>query len=355
MKHAPSRRFARPGLAAWLVPLCALAAPAGAPDAPDTFVQTAPVTAAVTVEGAERTVTLVGRAPGRVLFTVGEDAVGARSAIEVDRIEAVRFDLELDETEVFRDLRRRNWLGAARRLLPAVRPALPYLDLPANDAAEPALRAGDGFMRAAARRADLAETPEQEAFVREQFETAYGILTQAAAARFSPVGALAELKAAQCLLALGKTAEAAAALEAAEEPLPGDAAYGLYWLARAQAALEAGAHRAALDAAVKSAAFETKDIDTFPDALLAAARAYESIGNPYRARDVYVEVASVFPGTDWSETARRRLAAILDRGLTDAEEPVPIKTVFFGLKEDMNARARELLAAEDALQEEETE
>jgi hypothetical protein len=62
----------------------------------------------------------------------------------------------------------------------------------------------------------------------------------------------------------------------------------------------------------------------------------------YRARDVYYEIAKIFPFTDWSETAVRRLRFIMNGGLTREKEKVEVETVFFGLNEDMNKNVQTL-------------
>ena len=64
---------------------------------------------------------------------------------------------------------------------------------------------------------------------------------------------------------------------------------------------------------------------------------------PYRARDVYYEVAKLFPDTEWAKSAREHLQFIMDKGLTKDKEKSDIEIVFFGLNEDVNAKATALL------------
>ena len=128
-------------------------------------------------------------------------------------------------------------------------------------------------------------------------------------------------------------------------PVPGDRAYGLYWLVQAELEMERGEFRAGMDAAVKSLCFENKDIDTFPDALLASARCYEELQEWHRARDVYYEVARIFPASGWADLAVRRLRFIMKKELTKADDTSPIESVFFGFKEDMDAKVEALFEA----------
>ena len=128
-----------------------------------------------------------------------------------------------------------------------------------------------------------------------------------------------------------------------EEPTPGDDSYGHYWLLKGELADIAGDVTNAMDAAVKSLCFENKDVETFPDALMLSASCYERLDNAYRARDVYFEVAKLFPGTDWAEDALVRLEAILGSGKTAKKEAATAESTFFGLEEDMNALAEALV------------
>ena len=132
-------------------------------------------------------------------------------------------------------------------------------------------------------------------------------------------------------------------IEEMEEPTPGDDSYGHYWLLKGEIAHLGGDVTNAMDAAVKSLCFENKDVETFPDALMLSADCYEQLGNFYRARDVYFEVAKLFPGTDWAEDAITRLEAVMASGKTSKKEASTAESTFFGLEEDMNALAEALI------------
>ncbi len=307
-----------------------------------------PVTAYVSVNNQERLVTFVDRTRDTVSFVLGERPVGARQTIEIAQFDAVFFDLgKIDWGELHMAVRRQQWTRAIRLLAPFITPLLPYLDLPENNGVEYALSMGDYMMRAANLSLQAARTPKQREAAEEQYRRAYTVLRRVQRAEWSSAGQIADLKSLQCLLALDRPQAARKLFQEAIEPNPGDRAYGLYWLIRAQLDLHSEDFRAAMEAAVKSLCFENKDIDTFPDALMISARCYEELLEWYRARDVYYEVARIFPKTDWSRAARARLQFIMDKELTKAEEKSAVETVFFGLQEDMNKLVRDLLAEQD--------
>lgn len=316
---------------------------AGAAAATPSFDRTTPVTARVVAEGKEKVITFIGRKDRTLYFTIGSGGAGQIHTLKLEQIDEVVFDLGLDSAAVFDALRKRDWDTAVRELLPAVKPALPYLDLPENNAVERALELGDTIMRSAEKKRRTADSEEEQTTVRKKYEAAYTVLSYASKAFWTSDGTLAALKAVQCLLELDKPRTARRHIEDIEEPMVGDAAYGLYWLTRADIEFGRRRFRSAMEGAVKSLCFETKDVDTFPDALLLSARCYEELQQWHRARDVYYEVARIFPRTDWADAAVDRLAFIMDRGLTSEPEETPIENVFFAFQEDMNKAATELL------------
>jgi hypothetical protein len=310
-------------------------------------VENTPIVAIVRAGDQVRTITFVGRNKEGVLFTESDTGEGTRLLLKADEIKDVSFRLDYDPADVFKAVRERDWNQAVRILLPVLKPTLPYLDLVENNAAEPALDLGDYMMRGAEQRR-RAGTPESVAeMVTKQYTSAYTVFTQVAQADWSYVGKVAALKRVKCLLELDKPKTGDKVFAEIDEPMIGDAAYGLYWLIKAELGLQKKDFTGAMDAAVKSLCFESKDADTFPDALLVSAMCYEELQNWHRARDVYYEVACIFPGTDWEEAAVRRLKFIRDKGFTQGDEKAPIENVFFGLKEDMNARVNDFLDKKD--------
>jgi len=305
--------------------------------------RTAPVTARVTAGGREKKVTLVGRTGSEVAFTDGGTPAGQHKMLKLTLVEEVVFELEIRHGDLYKAVRRRNWEAAAKILLPPLKPTLSYLDMANNNAAERVLEAGDYMMRAGEQLMRLAKTEQEEKLALEKYESAYAILKYARTAEWGSPGAIATLKGCKCLLILDKPKTAKYYFDHVDEPMPGDRAYGLYWLVRAEMDVRKSQFRPGMAAAVKSLCFENKDVDTFPDALLISAQCYEEMQQWHRARDVYYEVARVFPETDWADAAVDRLMFIMEKGLTKDEEKSPIESVFFGLKEDMNRMVTDLL------------
>lgn len=301
-----------------------------------------PATCHLKVDGKQSKVTLVGRTDTSVLFVLGSSSVGQRREIAVERIEACYFELKYPYALINRAIQARDWASAARVLYPALQPVLPYLHVPENNAVEECLALGNYMKRAAEGLRATAATEEQQERVKEQLKAAFRVFNHLGKARWSSTGLIGRLKSYQCLMALDKPKTARTLFAKLPEPVQGDRAYGLYWLVQSELDIEEGKYRTGMHAAVKSLCFENKDIDTFPDALLASAQCYEEEQQWYRARDVYYEVACIFPFTDWSEMAVRRLRFIMDRGLTKEQEKSPIESVFFSLDEDMNQKVRDL-------------
>ena len=266
-------------------------------------------------------------------------------SVPADTVEETEFDLKYDQELLDQALIVRHWAGVSGILVPAVTPFLPYLDLKENNAVELALLAGTARMHMAAA---LARAKDGDpAAAKSAYLDARKILKAVGTAEWFPGAEPARLKATLCLILAGDLAAAAAELEDARNPDIGDAAYGLYWLARAQLLFLRNQYRPALDAAVKSSVFENKDVETFPDALMLCGRCYEELLEPHRARDVYYEVGRLFRNTDWELAATNRLQLIMDRGVTKAKEKSAIENVFFGNEEDINAKALLLLKGFD--------
>jgi hypothetical protein len=126
-------------------------------------------------------------------------------------------------------------------------------------------------------------------------------------------------------------------------PGRGDGSFGIYSLAQAKLRHARGDARAALDQLVPSLLYENKDVAVFPEALMLAAQCYEEINDIHRTRDVFYEVARVFPGTEWAEVAHERLVTIQRENLIGDAEDVAVTTVFFGGKDDMEQLVVEYL------------
>ena len=305
-----------------------------------------PVKARVYFDGKDKTMVLTGIGDGFVMAGV-EGSSAPAGKIEFEKIERLDFLFELDRFALARAVRKSDWPTAIRILGKALNPTLPYLSIPENNAAEDALDLGTYMIRAAEKTSRGATTDAQRATARKQYEAAIEVFKHVAKVNWSSVGQLGVLKGCRCQLAIGKPKTARYYVDQMDEPQPGDAAYGHYWLVRGEIDAVNGDFRSAMDAAVKSICFESKDVETFPDALMLSARCYEELFEPHRARDVYYEVAKLFPKTDWAAAARDRLRAVMADGKTRDKETEPIENVFFAFNEDMNALADALLAESD--------
>lgn len=313
--------------------------------APPPLEATPAVVATLTVGGRSARVKLVGVAANRIAYTDPDRAGVGQKILPKEAVEEAVFELEIPWPEIDEAMAGRDWMKAANRLLPALQPVLPYLDLPNNNAVDAVVTAGDCLLRAAEAARRSAATPEAEETARKRYEAAYAVYRKAAQAHWSSKGTVAQVKTIKCLLELQRPRTARRQFEEIDEPFPGDAAYGIYGLVKAELEAARGDFRAAMAAVVKSVAFENKDIDTFPDALMLSARCYEELQDWHRARDVYYEVARLFPRTDWADAAAQRLEFILDKGYTREPEKLPIENVFFKLQDDVNKLAAQYLEA----------
>ncbi|MBQ7721929.1 MAG: hypothetical protein IJT64_03360 [Kiritimatiellae bacterium] len=297
-------------------------------------------------------VTIVGR--DRAGLALAPDASGSMpSRIPFSRITAVDFDMDYDRFEVTKAMAKNDWAKAIRILSSVYSPLYPYLDLPENNGLEGAMDLGTTMMKFAMRTRRAAKTDAERTTASQQFDAAYKVFQACAKAEWSDLGALATLKGCRCMIAIDTDMAKTAArrIAAMDEPTPGDLAYGHYWLMKAELARLAGVTTNALDAAIKSLCFENKDVETFPDALMISAECYENLGEPYRARDVYFEVAKLFPGTDWADDAVARLEVILKTRKTEKREAATAESTFFGLEEDMNALSEALIKERKAAKE----
>jgi len=291
----------------------------------------------------DRDVALIGIGKDKLAYANRDKPAVVQGVIALDSVQRAQFELEIDYAELAKAEGRRDWVGVYRVLNAALAPAMPYLTLPDNNAADRVMQMAGAMMRIAARGEREGISDEDRERVAKQYEAAYGVFKQLAEVNWSPIGTLSVIKGSQCLLKIGKPKTAQYYLDEMPEPMPGDVSYGSYWLTQGQLAILRGEIRKALEYSILSVAFEDKDIESFPDALMLSANCYEQQEEWYRARDIYFEVASLFPNTDWADDAAGRLDTILKSGKTvDAEESV-IENVFFAVNEDINDLGRKLL------------
>lgn len=336
--------MACPGLV--LLGATAARAQLGAADAASTAYQDSlPVSVYLRVDDKTSEVTLVGRTDKVITYVPGTSKVGVRRQLEITKVESAYFKFKYNYIQVLRHVQMLQWSEAVKVMLPILQPSLPYLDLPNNNALERVLEVGDYMMRSAEQtlRTGGYDDAEAQAQAREMYKAAYHLFQYAGRGNWSAAGLVGLLKSYKCLVALDKPATAARYFQRLPEPAPGDRAYGLYWLLKAELEWVKKDYRAAMQAAVNSLCFDNKDIDTFPDALLLSAQCYEEMQEWHRARDVYYEVARIFPATDYAAMSIKRLRFIMAKDLTAGKEKIPIEYVFFRYKEDMNEAVTDLL------------
>ena len=302
------------------------------------------VRAVIKTEKETREVYLMGRKGRDIVIRQPEHPAGVTTTLKMSDLAACEFFFTLDEFEVYKEERQRNYGKAAQMILSALSPTLPFLDLPENNAFERVVAAGLYLMRAG----DAYREAGGEANLKNAnafYQSAQQVLSAAARATWHPVADIARARSALCLIYMGQLDEADKILAKGREPDIGDLSFGIHWLVRARLFYARQDTRAALFAAIRSVLYENKDIDSFPDALLLCAQCYEDLMEMHRTRDVYYEIARLFRGTPWGDKARARLKFMMDNKMTEEDEPTDIKNVFFGIDEDMNALANEFLEA----------
>lgn len=311
-----------------------------------------PIKAILTVDNIKYPVEIIGRSDKKILVRDKSKEI----QYNVKDIQSVSFKVDLDELKVQELVARKKWADAANLITKAYFPSFPYLDLYENDAAEYLLDAGSYMVKSA--REDMLKSPPGSKLtpdIEKKFSNAYKIFKQVEKADWFPGSKTAQLKAVQCLIFLGNIDKASDRFEEIGEPEMGDISYGLYYMIYGTILYEQKKVKEALDAAIKSLAFDTKDLDSFPDALLLCGKCYEDILDPHRARDVYLETAQLFQKTEWGDEAFKKLKFIMNKGEVKKKETVDVEKVFFDSEEDVNARVEAFIKQkeeQDKLEEE---
>jgi tetratricopeptide (TPR) repeat protein len=293
-------------------------------------------------KGRERVI-LLGCKDGRVLYRQPDAPPQAMAAFALKDISGAKIKLPYDRQGISKALSKGNWQAAATTLFRAVRPAVSLLQIRNNDLVPLALRSGTYLMRAGSLKAQGGWTKPARERAASEYKAAYAMLMNVSACTWSSRAPKAKLNAVICLVMMDRIEEAERLLDTVPEHTRDDDSYGLYHLAKAYVQLAKEDPHAAMASAVESVAYETKDLDTFPAALLISAKCYEDLGNWHRARDVYYEVGRLFKKTVWATQAIRRLKFIVAEGHTAQDEQARINKVFFGVEEDMNAKVAEFL------------
>ena len=297
-------------------------------------------------------VVLLGRTDDEVVYAKPDSPGKLEGLLPVESVRRAAFEVSPDYEALVKARRERDDPAMCRVLAAAYAPTYLFLDLPGNNAVDAVSLLASTMMQVAGKTLRLADTDALKEKALRQYESAGEVLSSLAEAKnWSPEGQVAVIKFCQCLLARGKVKTAAYHLDEVPEPMPGDAAYGPYWLARGLLAETRGETREALRCAILSVDFDNKNGESFPAALLLSARSYEELEEWHRARDIYFEVAKLFQNTDWGDDACARLRFILDTGKTaERETDQAIENAFFGVSEDINKLARDFLTKKDSSQ-----
>lgn len=294
------------------------------------------VKAMVTTDKVTRELVLAERSGSDILYAPVNVPAGLLASIRIDDIKKVYFEREYDRFDVFKAANEYRWTSAASLILQAFSPALPFVDLPNNNAAAPLMEAGSYMMKGAAQTRQ-AGGDDNNKMADKMYQEAFRVFSNIAKAKWFESAPAARLKATQCQIETGKLADADKQMASATIPDADDPSIGLYWATMANLRYAQTNIPEALEAAVKSVIFESKDMDTFPDMLLLSARCYEKLQNMHRARDVYYEVARLFKNTEYAKTALARLVHITDNKLILQKEKRDVVKLFFDREENMEA------------------
>lgn len=315
------------------------------------FGNLAPVKASILVrpvnkdmEPIHNEVTFLGRQENMILM---QGTQPGSIAIQLDKAQIIRceFDFDYDRLAVATAVQNNDWASAVRVMTPAIRPAVPYLDVSDNNGFDLSMDLAMYMVNSAARELRNATDSNTVTRAHRQYEAAYSIFKNAGRADWTPEGRVAVLKGCRALIKQGKIEQAIADYETVDEPDAEDVSYGNYWLVRGEIHYSKGKIREALEAACKSVVLANKDVETFPDSLMLSAFCYQKLGRFHRARDIFYEVAVIFTGTDWGSDAFVELQKIMEAKTTVEKEKSPIENVFFNVTEDMNKLAEELIKA----------
>ncbi len=316
------------------------------------FTGSPPIRAFITLAGKTKETSIVGWNKEKILCS--ENAKGV--PYKFSEIEAAYIVLgNYEEFQVQRLENQKKWKEAYTKILEAFQDFLPYVELNDNNVVKPLFRAGRDVMESAKSEAAKSSGDKLSEAAIAEYKKAQGIFDNIARAQWWPESKLAQVKAILCILAVGKLEEAAEKFEAIPEPEIGDVSYGAFWMVKGKILYDLKKKPEALDAAIKSIVYADKDIDSFPDALLITAQCYEDNLDYHRARDTYLQVASLFQKTDWGDNAFKRLSFIMEKGLAKKKEDVDIEKVFFDSEEDMDALATKFIKETLGGQKEKTE
>lgn len=307
--------------------------------------ETKGIPARLTAGDETRNVYLVGREDDMVRFKTDPESE-AVAGLPVDRLSDISVRLEYDGAKVYSAARQGEWGDAIRILLPAVRPHLPYLDIPGHEAAPLALQTGVYFLHAGMRVSGLALAPAPRAKAKKYFVVARRLFRACAKADWWPNAEDADYRALLCSVLLEEATEVEEGFAFAGAPPPDGPGVGAYWLAVAYRDFLRGEFLDAADAAARSAVFEDKDLSTFPYATALGGVCNERIERWYRARDAFFEVARLFPALPPGPVAEQRLVSVIQSGAVQEAEQAATRSVFFQGTDDIRRRIQAFLDRE---------
>ena len=232
--------------------------------------------------------------------------------------------------------RQKQYSKAASEIISSLASALKYIRLPENNIVDPLFDAAYLYLKAASVYDDKKSPLYDKAKAQLEYVKAYRVFKKITQAEWYFGAQLAELNTIYCNIRMNKLKNAKAKFNKVDEPVLGDASYGLYWLIDGFLKFHENEPNKALDSIVKSVVFDTKNINTFPEALLLSAYCFEDMLDNYRARDAFYEVSELFQGTPEGEIAFSSIQFIRDRKLTEDAESVGLEKIFFDSVEDVN-------------------
>ncbi len=304
------------------------------------FTELPEISAFLTVDNHRIQVKIMGYSDKKVLV---RDMQGKDAQYKKAELQSVDFRLEIEENKVQEHLLNKRWEEAAAELINGVMPVLPCIDLYENNAVEYLMDAGNYIMTSALEEELKCPPDKLSPKAEDKFKRAYRVYLNVEKADWHPEAKVAQLKAVLCLLHLGKLDKASEKFDGIGEPEMGDRGYGLYYMTYGQILYRKKEVKEALMAAIKSSAFDNKDLDSFPEALLLSGRCYEDILDYHRARDVYYEVARLFRKTAWGDAAYNKLRFIMDKKLLGKKEKTEIEKVFFDTDEDLDKKVADFI------------
>jgi tetratricopeptide (TPR) repeat protein len=261
-----------------------------------------------------------------------------KKSMPLNTIESVDFITDYDRYKAKVLERKKDYSGAAALTVQSLSDVIPYISLPENNIVDPLFDAGYLYLDAASVYANIKSPQHDKAKADKEYKNAYWVFKKIEKAKWYFGAKIAELNAILCQIRLGELDLAVKNFSEVDEPAFGDAAFGVYWMIDAMIKFKQSKLSEALDSAVKSIVFDTKNINTFPESLLLSGYCYEDMLDNYRARDVYFEAAKLFRDTTEGDIAFSSSQFIRDKKLTAGAEPAGLEKVFFNAVEDTNKK-----------------